>query len=282
MATTVARTQKDVDEMTPKDALWDSLNYTYGVRRDESNKSFDKAVAQTIRDAVGRGMQRSSFLSSVTANLNRDKANAADNIYSSQIADYENRRLAQEQQELENERWERQFAQSVNDADRQLAASYVANIVANGGTPSDDLLARAGISKEDAALMAKGKGGGGGYTPPKTETPPATTPDPGDPNNLISQDVLDALKASAAFGFSGAFTTVDRTLAAAVSDANKAALQAAFNEAKQNDFSSAPIYNFNTGKMDATQKPAGPDQKTGVLLNTKEIQERLNRIKSKT
>ena len=187
MATTTARTKQEVDEMTSKDALWDSLNYSYGTKREESDQSFDKAISQTDRAALSRGMQRSSYLGSVLANLRQQKIKAADDIWNTQIADYEARKNTLEQQELENERWERQFAATeeqnawsrafqeqqaelnAKNTEQQIAMGYVQTALANGKIPSDDLLARAGLTREDAELMKKSSSGG--YTAPTTKKP---------------------------------------------------------------------------------------------------------------
>jgi len=116
MATTTARTQQDVDNMTKKDRLWDSLNYSYGLKREDSDKAYDKAYSQADRQALSRGMGRSSYNNQTLANINQQKIDAQNQIWDTQIADYENRLGDIEQQELENERWERQFAANREDA----------------------------------------------------------------------------------------------------------------------------------------------------------------------
>lgn len=207
---TVARTKQDVDNMTKQERLWDSLNHAYGQQRESSDKSFDRAYSQADRQALSRGMQRSSYNAQNLANINQQKIEAQNNIWNNQIADYENRLGALESEEAEAERWERQFeanradvawnqnfqqgqadlaaqqwerefTRGTDSADRQLAASYVSAIVAQGGTPSDDLLARAGLSRADAEAMRKGATGGsnGGPGPsnPGSDTPPADNPD---------------------------------------------------------------------------------------------------------
>jgi hypothetical protein len=56
--------------------------------------------------------------------------------------------------------------------DQKLSYNYVAQIIANGNDPSDDLLRRAGLSREDANAMKaqaqKSSGGGGRRTPTPT------------------------------------------------------------------------------------------------------------------
>lgn len=254
---TVARTKQDVDNMTRQERLWDSLNHAYGQQREASDRSFDRAYSQADRQALGRGMQRSSYNAQNLAGIANQKIKAQNDIWNNQIADYENRLGALESEEAEADRWERQFAagredaawnkefqqkqadtanqqwqmnfdagradaawqqgmserqyadsradtawnknfqqaqadrsadqwerqfaQGNDDTDRQLAASYVASIVAQGGTPSDELLARAGLSRADAEAMRKGatggSGGGPGPSNPGTDTPPDTNPD---------------------------------------------------------------------------------------------------------
>lgn len=217
---TVAQNKQDVENMTRKDRLWDSLNHAYGQQREDSNRSYDQAISQADRRALSRGMQRSSYNNAVLSNLSNQKIKAQENSWNNQIADYENRLGALESEEAEADRWERQFAanredaawsqnfqqtqadrtadqwerqfaQGNNDTDRQLAASYVANIVANGGIPSDDLLARAGLSRADAELMAKNKGGsGGGYTPPTPKPTEEPAQAPGDGSDLFPDGTL--------------------------------------------------------------------------------------------
>ena len=236
MATT-ARTRQDVEGMTRQDRLWDSLNHAYGQQRESSDKSFDRAYSQADRQALSRGMQRSSYNAQNLANINQQKIEAQNNIWNNQIADYENRLGALESEEAEAERWERQFeanradvawnqnfqqgqadlaaqqwerqfAQGNNDTDRQLAAGYVSAIVAQGGTPSDDLLARAGLSRADAEAMRKGgsgSSGGPGPGKPGTDTPPDTNPDNlfDDVNLGMSDNLKNRLSSVANFVASG-------------------------------------------------------------------------------
>lgn len=225
MATT-ARTRQDVEGMTRQDRLWDSLNHAYGQQRESSDKAFDRAYSQADRQALSRGMQRSSYNAQNLANINQQKIEAQNNIWDNQIADYENRLGALESEEAEAERWERQFeanradvawnqnfqqgqadlaaqqwerefTRGTDSADRQLAASYVSAIVAQGGTPSDDLLTRAGLSRADAEAMRKG-GSGGGSGGGGGNGGNGNNPPPGNPNGLFDgltfDDVQDQLK----------------------------------------------------------------------------------------
>jgi len=212
MATT-ARTRQDVEGMTRQDRLWDSLSHSYGQQIEETGKSYDKLASQADRQALSRGMQRSSLVGQYLAQIGDQKIKAQNTIRDNLIADYENRLGALESEEAEAERWERQFeanradvawnqnfqqgqadlaaqqwerefTRGTDSADRQLAASYVSAIVAQGGTPSDDLLARAGLSRADAEAMRKGASGGSGGGP-SPSNPGNDTP-PGNPNGLFS------------------------------------------------------------------------------------------------
>lgn len=184
MANTAARTQTDVDEMTKKDRLWDSLNYSYGQKREDMQRQVNQSVSQTDRALLGRGMQRSSYGAQTLANQRTEGDKAIGNIWDAQIADYENRLTEQENTEWQQAFSEKQFNEGAREfdlsfglqkdnADRSLAGGYVSSIIANGRMPSDDLLARAGLSREDAQRMivqaaASGSsGGGGGSTVPK-------------------------------------------------------------------------------------------------------------------
>ena len=195
-----ATTQADVDAQDSRTRLWHSLNYSYGNQIRESDKSYDQAYSQADRQALSRGMQRSSYNNQTLANLNNQKIEAQNNIRAAQIADYQNRISQLEQQEAENERWEREFAanqeqnawsrgfqeaeaarqqgnwelqQAFNEkqwqaqqdqwkqefeyskmsTDQKLAYETIMTIIGQGNDPSDDLLARAGLSRADVNAM---------------------------------------------------------------------------------------------------------------------------------
>ena len=111
-----AQTVDDVNAQDARTRLWQSLNYTYGKQREESDKQFAQAYSQADRQALSRGMQRSSYNAQTLANLQQKGIEANNNIYAAQIADYQNRIGDIEQKELENERWEREFAANREDA----------------------------------------------------------------------------------------------------------------------------------------------------------------------
>ena len=341
---TAARTKQDVEQMTPNDRLWDSLNHVYGLQREEIGRNYDKAYSQADRQALSRGMPRSSYNAQILANINQQRNNALSQNYQSQIADYENQLNKQEQQDLEADRWERSFAEQQkqnewsrnfqqqqadtqnnqwqmsfnagredaafnkgmqekqfeanqaqntwqqnfqqsqadlaaqqweknfaqgNDiADRQLAAGYVSSIVANGGIPGDELLARAGLSRADAEAMRKKATG------VKKQTTPDTTgnnPPAGDPNALFDPAVLALLRDAGSAIFNSTPSTTQKPTS--VDDA-----KAAFKAAQANGFADLGIYDFSKEPTSYTkQKPAGPNQNTGVALNTNDIKEKSTR-----
>lgn len=116
MATTVAKTKKDVDNMSLRDRLYDSLSYTYGKKGERISSEYDKAKSAADRQSLSRGMQRSYYAGQTSANIDKQKIDALDDNESALIADYENRLLAAEQQEAANDQWERQFAAGREDA----------------------------------------------------------------------------------------------------------------------------------------------------------------------
>ena len=191
MAMTTARNKQEVDDMTKADRLYDSLKYTYGKKGEMIGQQYDKAFSQADRQALSRGMQRSSYNNQVLANLNKQRIDALNDNESAMIADYENRLADIENQEWQqdmqerqfaetqrqydtglawqkeqaataNSQWEREFGLKQTDAEQSLAWNYVQAALANGKVPSDELLAKAGLTRADAELMAKQASGGGG------------------------------------------------------------------------------------------------------------------------
>lgn len=193
MASTTARTQTDVNNMTKAERLWDSLNYSYGKKREDLAQQYAQAASQTDRALLGRGMQRSSYGAQTVANLQQQGLKAQSDVWDTQIADYENRLQEAEQQEwaqgfqerqfdegirqyeqnfgyqagrdtVADQQWQLAFDQGNKDNDRSLAASYVNALLGKGQMPTDDLLARAGLSKADAQKMIaqQAVAGGGG------------------------------------------------------------------------------------------------------------------------
>lgn len=205
-----ATSAADVEAQDAKTRLWQSLNNTYNQQRKQSNESYDQAISQTDRQMLSRGMQRSSYAGQTLANMQQKKIEAENQITGNQIADYQNRLTQLEQQEKEEEwrekqfdyqqsrdtiadeqwqkqfdaqqeQWKQQFEYNKKTADQQIAYNYIIQMLEKGDNPSDELLARAGISRKDYNQMKtsmKSSGGGGGRKP---NTNPTTNPN--DPNN---------------------------------------------------------------------------------------------------
>lgn len=120
MATTTAKNRKDVDNMTAEERAWDSLNYSYGKKRESSDKSYNKAISQQDRTMQRRGMGRSSYGMQTLAGLQNEKNKAANDIYSEQIADYENRRYQIDRDKVADDQWERTFGENQRQFNENL------------------------------------------------------------------------------------------------------------------------------------------------------------------
>ena len=116
-----AMTKEDVDQQDSRTRLWQSLDYGYGNKIKKSNEDYDNAISETDRQAQSRGMGRSSYNNQTMANLRDKKVEAANDIRSEQIADYQSRVGDIENQEKEDERWERQFAENQRQYNENLA-----------------------------------------------------------------------------------------------------------------------------------------------------------------
>lgn len=179
-----ATTQADVNNQDAKTRTWQSLESTYGQRIEESNKAYDQSKIAADMAALQRGMGRSSYALQTAANIDQQKATAADRIRSEMVADYQNRLGQIEQQELENKRYDEQWAyqkerDSVADKqwklqfdaqqeqfkqqfeynkmtqEQQIAYNSLMNMLEKGDKPTDDLLKKAGISRHDYEQMKK-------------------------------------------------------------------------------------------------------------------------------
>ena len=78
MATTTAKNYNDVEGMSKRERLWDSLNYSYGKKGERLAQEYDKARATADRQMQSRGMQRSSYGAQTLANMDRQKIDALD------------------------------------------------------------------------------------------------------------------------------------------------------------------------------------------------------------
>ena len=133
-------TRQQIEAQNQKDRVWDSLDYSYGKKKEDVGKQYDKAVSETDRQALGRGMQRSSYNAQTQANLRKEGAKAIADIDSEMAADYANRLYqidrdaAQDQLQREQIAAQIQSAQiSANaskyaaDANRELAYAQLAS-----------------------------------------------------------------------------------------------------------------------------------------------------------
>lgn len=113
----MAKTKKDVEEMSTADRLYDSLNYSYGKKKENTKEAYNQAIQQQDDTLLKRGMQRSSYGMATLARLQQKAVEAQGDIDSEMIADYENRLTQLEQQDRQLGMQERQLA--LNEA--QLA-----------------------------------------------------------------------------------------------------------------------------------------------------------------
>lgn len=110
---TLAQNRPTVDQMSVRDRLWDSMNFTYGQQRRASDQSYANAISQQDRQALARGMQRSSYNAATQANMRNQQIQAQNDIYAQQIADYERQLYQIDRDEIADQQWERQFAENV-------------------------------------------------------------------------------------------------------------------------------------------------------------------------
>lgn len=176
MATTMARNRDDVDNMEVRDRLWDSMNFTYGQKREASDKAFAQAYSQAERSALKRGMQRSSYGQQTLANLDKQKVDAQNSIYDAQIADYESRLYQIEQDELAQQQWQAQFDLQKQQAD-QARLQWEQNFAFQQAQA--DLAAEQwqkqfdeNVRQFNEQLAKKGSGGGGGKKAATAATDP--------------------------------------------------------------------------------------------------------------
>lgn len=121
-----ALTQEDVDQQDSKTRLWQSLEQSYGRQREQSNEAYDKAISQADRQALSRGMQRSSYNNATLANLQNQKVKAANDITSAQIAAYQSGLAQQEEAEAARafQTSEREASQEFTAAQNALAREF--------------------------------------------------------------------------------------------------------------------------------------------------------------
>ena len=115
-----ALTAEDVNGQDARTRTWQSLNYMYGKQQKQSEEQYAQAQAQSLRNALARGMQRSSYAIATAANIAQKGIEASNDIYAAKIADYQNRIGQIEQQELENEWREKEFNEKVRQYDEGM------------------------------------------------------------------------------------------------------------------------------------------------------------------
>jgi len=227
-----ATTQADVEGQDARTRLWQSLNSTYGVQREQSDKNYDQAIANADRMLLSRGMQRSSYGAQTLANMAQEKVKASNDIMSNQIADYQNRLTSLEQQEqqfnyqkerdqiadqqwqqqfeAQKEQWKQQFDYQKMSSEQQIAYNYLMNMMEAGDNPSDALLKQAGISRSDYNQMKKAAtktGGGGGGRGGNGGNGDDGTGGGGDDDDAWNQ-LMNDLAVGTNAGFNGAYGVV--------------------------------------------------------------------------
>lgn len=136
--------QKERD--TNADQQW-QMQFDYGKERDTvADTQWQQQFGyQQERDKVGDTQWQKSF----------DQSNKQ---WQAQF-DY-----GKERDKVSDEQWQKSFDYQDKSNQQQIALQYLNNMLQNGGTPSDDLLKQAGISREDYNQMKKKQSGGGGYS----------------------------------------------------------------------------------------------------------------------
>ncbi len=150
----------------------------------------------------------------------------------------------QQQWEAQQAQWKEEFEYNKMSTDRQMYYNYIVQALAAGGDVSDDMLAKAGISREDFNAMkqqaAAATGGGGGSRAASTPAaqPPAIT------DADVETDDYDFWRSVA--------QSIDSTAAAAQ---NKAAVSAAKSKAtsKAKSKATTAAQEKNKAKQAATQ-----------------------------
>ena len=156
--------------------LWQStenaLNRQHNTSEREAQQSYNTSerIAQQLYNTQEREAQQ-TYQSGENALTRAENARQ----FNEQLA------YNKDQAALAADQWQKAFDQENMTADQKLAASYVAAIAEQGGIPSDELLARAGLSRADAMAMRKnakssGSGGNGGDGGDDGSNPPATNP----------------------------------------------------------------------------------------------------------
>lgn len=149
-----ATTKKEVEAQDSRTRLWQSLDYTYGQQRRDSDKKYADAVSDTNRQAQSRGMGRSSYSVQTAANLRQQGVDASNDIYSAQIADYQNRLGDIERQEAEEAWKQKQFDEQVRQFNENQAFQERQNQLAREFQTSERIAGQAYQTGEREAQQA--------------------------------------------------------------------------------------------------------------------------------
>lgn len=179
---TLAQNRPTVDQMSVRDRLWDSMNFTYGQQRRASDQNYANAISQQDRQALARGMQRSSYNAATQANMRNQQIQAQNDIWAQQIADYERQLYQIDRDEIADQQWERQFAENV----RQFDVLHPQPTGGGGG---------GGGSTTSSRRSSRRSGSGAGDTG-ATDTS----------DNQGLQELADSLLGSGAVGYTGGTT----------------------------------------------------------------------------
>ena len=184
-----AETRQEIENQSARERLWDALDYSYGKQIDQSNASYDRAISESNRALVQRGMQRSSYGRQVAGNLANQKVLAANDLGKAKIADYGNRLYQIERDEIADRQWQMQFDENRRQFEEQMAwnrenaATQAAQWERSFNSSNDQWQWEADFkqAQADAAAAKSGGGGGGsrssGRSNPATATPSVTDDD---------------------------------------------------------------------------------------------------------
>lgn len=183
MATTLrdqisAKNREEVEAQTAPDQMWESMSNQYDQQAKQIQQAYDRTYSQADNQLLSRGMGRSSYGANVLANIGKQGVDAQTENHNNLIAAYQNW-LANYNTQQEQFQWQK------DSADRQIALQFVNQIAARGGKPSDELLAKAGLSRSDfnAFKYKAPSGGGGGSSRGGGSYRTTTTPPPWTVNN---------------------------------------------------------------------------------------------------
>ena len=164
----LATTRQEIEGQSARERMWNELDYSYGKQIEQSNANYDKAVSESDRALLQRGMQRSSYGRQVHGNLLNQKNIAANDLGKAKIADYGNRLYQIERDEVADAQWEKSYAlqQEQLAFQREQAAAQAAWQREQAEIASRQWQAEfdEGVRQYDTTLAAKtaGSGGGGG------------------------------------------------------------------------------------------------------------------------